>query len=148
MRRADLVGVGVALLLGVAPLAGCREEAGGGRGEATTEADGTEDEAPAPGARALPAGSDPKMAARGRKLFAETCTVCHGPDVKGTQLGPSLVDAEWLQGSGTVPEIEQAIRAGVPEPQEYPVPMPPLGGGTYTPEEVRALAVYVYSLGQ
>ncbi|MDP9349359.1 MAG: cytochrome c, partial [Gemmatimonadota bacterium] len=90
----------------------------------------------------------PKVAARGRKLFAETCGVCHGPDAAGTQLGPSLVDAEWLEGSGTLPEIERVIREGVLQPRQHPVPMPPLGGGDYTEEEVRSLAAYVYSLGK
>jgi mono/diheme cytochrome c family protein len=147
MRRAGLVGVLVALVLGVAPLAGCRGEKGGGAA-AAEEPEEEVKGAAAPGARPLPAGTTPKMAARGRKLFAETCTVCHGPDAAGTQLGPSLVDAEWLEGGGTVPEIERVIREGVPEPQEYPVPMPPLGGGSYTEEEVRALSAYVFSLGR
>ena len=148
MRRAELTAGMLALLLGVTVLAGC---GGGGeeKGVRTAREAAPAEEGPeiAP-TRPLPPGVTPKTAAQGRKLYPATCAACHGPQAEGTQLGPSLRDAEWLAGSGELPEIEQAIRDGVPEPQEFPVPMPPHGGGAYTAEELRALAAYVYSISQ
>lgn len=148
MRRADLVRV-VAVLALAGALAGCDR---GGEAkpaaQGAPEADATDGSAPPPGTRPLPAGVTPAMAAQARKLYGETCMVCHGPDAAGTQLGPSLRDEEWLEGSGQLPELVRVIREGVPQPQQYPVPMPPYGGGGYTDEEVGALAAYVYSLGR
>ncbi len=103
---------------------------------------------PMAGNVALPAGVTAAMVADGRKQFGTTCVVCHGPDAGGTQLAPSLRDGEWLNVSGGYEEIVTLIHAGVPEPRQHPVPMPPRGGGPFTEEQVRALAAYVYSMGQ
>jgi mono/diheme cytochrome c family protein len=94
----------------------------------------------------LPQGVTAEMVTEGRRLFGTTCVVCHGPDAAGTQLAPSLRDGEWLNVSGEYDEIVRLIHQGVPEPEEYPVPMPPSGGGSFTGEQVRSLAAYVYSL--
>ncbi|MDQ3388760.1 MAG: cytochrome c [Gemmatimonadota bacterium] len=142
MRRADLRAAMVRLAL-VAGVVGCREE----RSPPVAEQP-VEDSTVAPvGARALPGEVNAELAARGRQPFALTCMVCHGPDAAGTQLGPSLVDDEWLSGTGEFAEIQRVIVDGVAEPEEFPIPMPPMGGGVYTAEEVRAMAAYVYSLG-
>lgn len=148
MRRAELAGILAALALASAPLAAC-----GGDDDSDTERVGApveEDDSILPTAAnvALPAGVTADMVTDGRKLFGTTCVVCHGPDARGTQLGPSLQDGEWLQISGEYDEIVRVVQAGVPEPEEYPVPMPPEGGGRFTGEQVRAIAAYVYSLGQ
>lgn len=146
MRRVELTRGLLALVLGATVLAGCK---GGEEKAAPAAREATPAEEPeiAP-ARPLPSGVTPKTAAQGRKLYPATCSVCHGPQAEGTQLGPNLRDAEWLAGSGQLPEIEQVIRDGVPEPQEFPVPMPPHGGGAYSADELRALAAYVYSISQ
>lgn len=93
----------------------------------------------------LPQGVTPAMAEQGRELFA-VCSVCHGADVRGTQLGPDLRDAEWIGVSRDMEEIERVIVQGVAEPEEHPIPMPPLGGGDFDQEQVRALAAYVYAM--
>lgn len=141
MRSLELLGV-LALAVGVVPLGGCEN---GGEPE---EAEVVVRTAPPPGTRPLPGRVTAEMAAEGHALFEETCVVCHGPDAGGTQLGSSLVDDEWTHVSGEYEEIVRVIRTGVEDPEDYPVPMPPLGGGDYTDEEVRALAAYVYSLGR
>lgn len=93
----------------------------------------------------LPPGATMEMAENGRKLFV-TCSVCHGLDAGGTQLGPSLRDGEWVAIDGTPEQIERVIREGVLEPRELSIPMPPMGGGNFDADQVRDLAVYVYAI--
>lgn len=94
----------------------------------------------------LPPGATMEMAESGRRLFV-TCSVCHGPDAGGTQLGPSLRDGEWVDISGTPEEIERVIREGVPEPKVFATPMPVMGGGEFDDTQIRDLTAYVYALG-
>lgn len=95
----------------------------------------------------LPDGVTPEMAEEGRELFLP-CAVCHGLDGRGNQLGPSLRDSEWRLISGSLEEIEQVIRNGVPNPQDYPVPMVPMGGGDFDERELRAVASYVFAISR
>jgi len=77
----------------------------------------------------------------GAKLFAENCAVCHGDAGKGNQeLGaPNLADKIWLYGSdeATLVETIGNGRSGVM----------PAWVGRLDPSTVKALAVYVHSLG-
>lgn len=93
----------------------------------------------------LPPGATMEMAENGRKLFI-TCSVCHGLDAGGTQLGPSLRDDKWVDIDGTPEQIQQVIHDGVAEPKEFATPMPPLGGGRFDAEQIRDLAAYVYAI--
>lgn len=95
----------------------------------------------------LPAGVSMEVAERGRELFP-TCGVCHGMEGQGTQLGPALRDAEWIHISGTLEEIARITRSGVPSPEEFPVPMPVLGGGSFDEADLEAVATYVYLLSR
>lgn len=95
----------------------------------------------------LPPGVTAEMVEQGRQAFV-VCAVCHGFDGEGTSLGPSLRDSVWLQIDGTSAGIERVIRSGVPDPVEYPVPMPALGGGAFDAEEMKALTAYVDVLGR
>lgn len=81
----------------------------------------------------------------GRELYV-VCSVCHGVDAAGTQLGPPLVGPEWIHITGQLEEIEEIVRVGVRNPVEYPVPMPELGGGDFDSEEIRAVATYIHTL--
>ena len=85
--------------------------------------------------------ADAKAATRAAKPFQENCAVCHGPDGKGNRsLGaPNLADNEWLYGSGRE-DIHDQIWNGHGG-------VMPTWGGRLTPEEIKALAVYVHSLG-
>jgi mono/diheme cytochrome c family protein len=75
-----------------------------------------------------------------------TCFACHGQDAKGSSVGPNLTDSEWLNTDGSLEGIIKTIQSGVPKPKKAPAPMPPMGGASLTPEQVRAVAAYEYSL--
>jgi cytochrome c oxidase cbb3-type subunit 3 len=80
-------------------------------------------------------------AAAGRKIFDENCMACHGKDGKGNQeMGaPNLTDQIWLYGSdeATIVETITNGRAGVM----------PAWAGRLDPVTIKALTVYVHSLG-
>jgi cytochrome c oxidase cbb3-type subunit 3 len=80
-------------------------------------------------------------AAEGSKIFADNCASCHGDAGKGNQeLGaPDLTDKIWLYGSdeGTLIETISNGRAGVM----------PAWVERLDPATIKALAVYVHSLG-
>jgi cytochrome c oxidase cbb3-type subunit III len=80
-------------------------------------------------------------AAAGRKIFADNCASCHGEAGKGNQeLGaPNLTDKIWLFGSDEATLVETITygRAGVM----------PAWAGRLDPATIKALAVYVHSLG-
>jgi cytochrome c oxidase cbb3-type subunit III len=85
--------------------------------------------------------SDPMAVARGQKVFAEQCASCHGPEGKGQQEqgAPNLTDEIWLYG-GTKPAIVESIRTGRGG-------MMPAWAGRLDPITIKALTVYVHSLG-
>jgi cytochrome c oxidase cbb3-type subunit 3 len=80
-------------------------------------------------------------ASAGAKIFAENCTVCHGDAGKGNQeLGaPNLADKIWLYGSDEASIVETVTngRSGVM----------PAWVGRLDPATIKAMAVYVHSLG-
>jgi cytochrome c oxidase cbb3-type subunit III len=77
----------------------------------------------------------------GAKIFADNCASCHGEQGKGNQeLGaPNLTDKIWLYGSDEATLVETITngRAGVM----------PAWADRLDPTTVKALAVYVHSLG-
>jgi cytochrome c oxidase cbb3-type subunit III len=79
--------------------------------------------------------------AKGKKLFADNCTGCHGEAGKGNpELGaPNLTDQIWLYGSdeATIIETISNSRSGV---------MPAWTGRLDT-ATINALTVYVHTLG-
>jgi cytochrome c oxidase cbb3-type subunit 2 len=53
-----------------------------------------------------PVAGKPEAIARGRKLFADDCAVCHGDEAKGQEgVAPSLLDDEFL---GQTPDLPDA----------------------------------------
>ena len=98
-------------------------------------------------ARNLPPGVTTESAQQGRELYV-VCATCHGPDARGTQLGPSLRDEEWLHIDGSYEEVQRVVREGVLEPEEFPVPMPPGGGGSFTEQQLRDVSAYVFALSR
>ena len=104
------------------------------------------------GASATGAANSPQAIALGDSIFhglaaGGICMTCHGPGAKGGQLAPDLTDQQWLNGDGSYDFIVQVISNGVPEPKQHPAPMPGFGQ-TFTPDQVRAVAAYVYSLSR
>jgi cytochrome c oxidase cbb3-type subunit 3 len=88
-------------------------------------------------------GRQANAAAVGRaaKLFADNCAACHGPAGKGnrTMGAPNLTDNDWLYGPRWE-DIHDQIWNGHGG-------VMPTWQGRLSPEEIKALAVYVHSLG-
>ena len=115
--------------------AGCASSGGAGAG----------------GAMAAPAAT-PEMVAQGQSLYsgAGNCQTCHGAGGAGGRFGPSLTDGDWLWFDASSPnlltEMAALIRTGVSEPRGGATPMPAMGGGNLSDDQVLALAAYVMSL--
>lgn len=97
-------------------------------------------------AAGAPAGVTQAMVESGAQHFRTVCAACHGPGGGGTAAAPVLADQEWLNIAGSYDEIVGVITTGVPNPEQFPAPMPPLGGGSFSPDQVRELAAYVFAL--
>ena len=136
---------------GIRPCPSAASPAGEIEGASSNPPEGTHPNAGSEGADAVPPGATREMVELGDKVYhgrvgGATCTGCHGEDAGGTTLGPSLTSGKWLWSDGSYSEIAQAITEGVPEPKLYRAPMPPMGGATLTPEQVKAVAAYIWSL--
>ena len=85
--------------------------------------------------------ADPAAAARGRVVFKDQCVACHGDDGKGKadQGAPDLTDGIWLFGSSKEAVVE-SIRTGRGG-------MMPAWAGRLDAGTLKALAIYVHSLG-
>lgn len=85
--------------------------------------------------------TDPAAAERGKKIFADNCTACHGEDAKGNQEvgAPNLTDGIWLYG-GKLADIEKTIETGRGGVMPY-------WTGRLDPVTIKMLAAYVHSLG-
>ena len=85
--------------------------------------------------------NDAAAAAKGQKVFADQCASCHGPDGKGKQEqgAPNLTDDIWLYG-GSRPAIVESISTGRGG-------MTPAWAGRLDPVTLKALTIYVHSLG-
>ena len=124
------------------PAAGDTAPAGGPGGDAGTGA----------AAGGAGGGGSAQLSALGDSVFhgqagGGTCYVCHGQDGKGTGVGPNLTDGEWLNTDGTLEGITKVVQSGVPTPKQAPAPMPPMGGASLSPDQVKAVATYVHGLG-
>ncbi|MCP5410622.1 MAG: cytochrome-c oxidase, cbb3-type subunit III [Alphaproteobacteria bacterium] len=85
--------------------------------------------------------ADPAAVRRAGKLFADNCAACHGAQGKGDRSvgAPNLTDNEWLYGP-TPADIRDQIWNGHGG-------VMPTWGGRLSPATIKALAVYVHSLG-
>ncbi len=99
----------------------------------------------------VPPGSTAATVALGNRVYhgevgGAACTGCHGDGGQGTPLGPALTGKKWLWSDGSYAGIKKTITDGVPQPKEYRSPMPPMGGAQLTPDQVSAVAAYVWSI--
>ena len=99
----------------------------------------------------VPTGATRKMVTLGERIYhgqvgGAPCTGCHGDAGEGTPLGPPLTGKKWLWSDGSYTGIAKTVREGVPQPKQYRSPMPPMGGAQLTPEQVSAVAAYVWGL--
>jgi cytochrome c oxidase cbb3-type subunit III len=79
--------------------------------------------------------------AKGKKVFADNCSACHGPEGKGSiEFGaPNLTTKVWLYGSDRASIIERITNGGGG--------VMPAWGPKLDPTTIKALTVYVHSLG-
>ena len=86
--------------------------------------------------------------ALGRQVFEKkgNCYTCHGQNALGTPLAPNLRDSVWLHIDGSVGQIIEIVKSGVPKPKQHPAPMPPMGGARLKDAEIEAVARYITSL--
>jgi mono/diheme cytochrome c family protein len=96
----------------------------------------------------LPPGVTQAMVDDGKKTFDASCFACHGQGGAGGPLAPALNDGQWLNIDGSFDALVQVIANGVPQPKQYPAPMPPKGGAPLNDQQVRAVAAYVYSISR
>ena len=89
-----------------------------------------------PASEKNPLAGDPEAIAAGKKLYEETCQICHGGDARGGR-GPALAAGDFLHGSEDG-QIFQNIREGIAGTQ-----MP---GFDLLPNEVWQLITYIRSL--
>jgi glucose/arabinose dehydrogenase/mono/diheme cytochrome c family protein len=99
----------------------------------------------------VPEGATPAMVALGDRIYhgqvgGASCAGCHGANATGSPLGPNLTSKKWLWSDGSYAGILRTIREGVPQPKEYRSPMPPMGGAQLTPDQLNAVAAYVWAL--
>ena len=175
MRNRSTLLMGLAALLSTAPLAGCDDLksflGAGDDGGYTKVANRVREDIPRPArpapppvvagigqsgpaeipvlaAGATPPGVTQAMVEQGAELYGTVCSACHGPAGAGGPVAPALNDAEWLNLSGAYDEIVNVIHTGVATPRQFAGAMPPLGGGNFDDEQVRAIAAYVLALSQ
>jgi ubiquinol-cytochrome c reductase cytochrome c subunit len=85
-------------------------------------------------------GADPALAGRGRALYARSCVVCHGADLRGVRArGPSLLGV----GAASVDFYVSTGRMPLSDPTAEPERADP----QYPPRDVAALVAYVGSFG-
>jgi cytochrome c oxidase cbb3-type subunit 3 len=85
---------------------------------------------------------DPTMIARGQQIYASTCRACHGPDLRGGDMGgPNLLRSQLVLNDQNGELIEPVVKNGRQNPG-MPV-MPPLNMST---DDVKAVAAYIHSV--
>ena len=86
-------------------------------------------------------GGDAAAIERGRTVFAEQCSGCHGEAGKGSvEMGtPNLTDGIWLYGNRKA-DVMETIRTGRGG-------VMPSWDGKLDPATIKMLAIYVHSLG-
>jgi mono/diheme cytochrome c family protein len=158
--RAAIPFVGIVVAFAVA-CGGGEKKAGGesaaanppGGAGATAATGGMPAGLPVPVPGVAPAGATLAMLAEGDSIFhglkaGGLCQTCHGPDAAGTPLAPPLANkTQWLTGDGSYDFIQKRVTTGMPTPTPpYSSPMLPFGGAQLTPDQVKSVSAYVYSI--
>jgi mono/diheme cytochrome c family protein len=102
---------------------------------------------------APPPGVTSEQVALGDRIFhgeaaGGTCGGCHGSDGHGSPVGADLTSGPWLWSDGSLAGIGKTISQGVPQPKQSGGAMPPMGGAALKPDEVQAVAAYVYAISR
>jgi len=108
------------------------------------------------------AAYDARRIEEGAAIFENNCLLCHGPQGRGTPLGPALNSADLFNGqrlqavgfTGTVENyVQGTISAGRPVPStgtSYSQRMPTWSqefGGPLRPDQIEALTAFVLNWG-
>lgn len=84
------------------------------------------------------------MVEAGRQIYRDkgACFSCHGRDLEGGPVAPSLTDDQWRNGAGTFQDILETVRNGVDGTamSAYPAGI--------SDEMARTVAVYVWAVSQ
>jgi quinoprotein glucose dehydrogenase len=80
------------------------------------------------------------QAQRGAKLYTEQCGVCHGPDLKGNDVIPTLTGADFIASwkDKTAGDLFDKIKTT----------MPAVSPGSLTPEQSADLVAYLFSVAK
>ena len=92
--------------------------------------------------------ADP-MLVRGREIYLERCVACHGPGGQGdgplakslTPVPRNLASDPWKYGDKPE-QVLKVLAEGVKDAQM------PAWAGTYGPEDLKAIAAYVYQIAK
>jgi cytochrome c oxidase cbb3-type subunit III len=86
--------------------------------------------------------ADPAVIEKGKNLYGVTCRACHGPDLRGGDMGgPNLLRSQLVLNDQEGELILPVVQNGRQTPG-MPV-MPPL---PMSPEDVKAIAAYIHSV--
>lgn len=150
------IAAGMALMFTLTACGGGEKAAAGESTAAAPSAAGTtaaaSQAAQGPVSGAPPAGATVAMLSEGDSIFhgqkaGGLCFTCHGVDARGGPLAPNLTDTTWLTGDGSYAFIQKRVTEGMPTPTApYTAPMLPMGGAQLTPDQIKAVAAYVYSI--
>jgi ubiquinol-cytochrome c reductase cytochrome c subunit len=92
-----------------------------------------------PASAAISVGSETTID-KGKQLYLEGCSSCHGLEAQGTETGPTLIGAgaaavDFQVSSGRMPMAAPGAQAPARDPAQY------------DDEEIAAMAAYIASLG-
>lgn len=86
--------------------------------------------------------ADPAVIARGKTIYEITCRACHGPDLRGGDMGgPNLLRSQLVLNDQHGELILPVVRNGRQNPGMPPMPALPLPD-----DDVKAVAEYIHSV--
>ena len=89
------------------------------------------------------ATSESSLVSDGRELYEQTCAMCHGSDLRGTDLGPPFLDPIYAPNHHPDGSFYAAVANGV-EPHHWDFGAMPAQPAV-APEDVAAIVAFVRS---
>jgi mono/diheme cytochrome c family protein len=85
-----------------------------------------------------------KLIEAGRHVFhgEGTCFACHGPNLEGTAIAPTLKAHKWRNGDGSLAMIMHVVRTGVPNTAMISHP------GGINDDELLQVTAYVWAVSR
>src|SRR5687767_9091618 len=86
--------------------------------------------------------ADPAVVARGKTLYEINCRACHGPDLRGGDIGgPNLLRSQLVLNDQHGELIVPLVKSGRQTPGMPPMPALPL-----PEDDVKAIAEYIHAV--